>query len=319
MIVGDPDGAMVSTVHVQLADGPLLPAASAIRTWKVCEPSASWPVCSGVAQANHAPLSSRHWKVSGDVAPAKAKVGFAEASKSAGFVVNVGAAAGAVRSTVQVVVAAGPALPAASTSCTLKECEPSASVDVVRGEVHDVQAPPSSWQAYVSPLPAPVKAIAGVAWLSGFGGVLVNVGALDGAVRSTVHVYDAADPPLPAASTRRTENVWVPSASVEVVVGEVHAVHAPASTRHWYVSPAPAPANVNCGVGELSGLAGAELIVGVPLGAVTSTVNEREVAVPPLPAVSAKRTSKTCAASLSPVYVFGEVHAAHAPASTWHW
>ena len=144
-IVGVPDGAMVSTVHVQLTDGPVLPAASAIRTWNVCEPSASWPVCSGVVHANHPPVSSRHWKVSGDVAPAKPKVGFDEASKSAGFVVNVGAAAGAVRSTTHVVVAAGPALPAASTSCTLKVCEPSASVGAVRGEVHDVQAPPSSW------------------------------------------------------------------------------------------------------------------------------------------------------------------------------
>ena len=94
VIVGVPDGGTVSRVHVQLVEAPVLPAASAMRTWNVCEPSASTPVWSGVVHANQAPVSSLHWKVSGDVAPANAKVALATFVGFAGFVDSVGEEAG---------------------------------------------------------------------------------------------------------------------------------------------------------------------------------------------------------------------------------
>ena len=69
--------------------------------------------------------------------------------------------------------------------------------------------------------------------LSGFAGLDPIVGVPDGGVVSTVHVVVVDVPVLPAASTSRTLNVCVPSASVAVVYGEVHAVHAPVSSWHW--------------------------------------------------------------------------------------
>src|SRR5918999_1594940 len=56
------------------------------------------------------------------------------------------------------------------------------------------------------------------------------------------------------------------------------------------------------------------------LGAVVSAVHVRVAGVAStLPAASIARTRNVCDPADSPVTVRGDVHAAHAPLSTWHW
>ena len=147
--------------------------------------------------------------------------------------VTVGSAVGADVPIVHVCVAAGPWLPAASTSATRKVCAPSASDGSDRGLVQAAYVLPSRLQTYVSPPTAPAKEKEAVVWLVFALGPLTIVGVVVGAVVSTVQVVDVAGPVLPAPSITRTQKVWVPSPRTGSVIGEVQATHAPASVRHW--------------------------------------------------------------------------------------
>src|ERR671914_763962 len=121
---------------------------------------------------------------------------------------------------------------------------------------------------------------------------------------------------LPAASVARTSNVCAPSDNAPVVYGEVQAVKAAVSTRHW--KPAPASLeNPNVGVESFVSPVGPESID--VCGAAVSTVIARLAAAPVLPAASVARTSNVCAPSDNAPVVCGEVQAAKAAASTRTW
>jgi hypothetical protein len=110
--------------------------------------------------------------------------------------------------------------------------------------------------------------------------------------------------------------VCEPVASVSVVCGELHAAKAPWSSRHWKLTLSFAE-NVNVGVGSLVSPEGPESIV--VSGPVVSTAKLRLAGVgSTFPATSIARTWKLCAPSVSGAVVWGEVHAAKAPASTRH-
>ena len=80
---------------------------------------------------------------------------------------------------------------------------------------------------------APEKSKVAEADDDGSFGPLRIVGTAAGGVRSSVHVYEVAEPVLPAASARRTWSVCTASASVAVVYGVAHVAHAPVSSLHW--------------------------------------------------------------------------------------
>ena len=73
-----------------------------------------------------------------------------------------------------------------------------------------------------------------------------------------------------------------------------------------------------CGVVEALGSAGAEVIVGVPLGGVVSIVHVRVVAVPRLPAASTSATWNVCTASVKEPVATGDRQAAHSATSSLH-
>src|ERR1044071_9314056 len=121
---------------------------------------------------------------------------------------------------------------------------------------------------------------------------------------------------LPAASVPRTVIAWLPSASaVAAVNGEVHVAGAAVSTWHWMVV---APVTVNVTGGRLLRV-GDGTAVTVTTGATVSTVNVVEP-LPTLPAASVPWTVIVWLPSASTAAgVNGEVHAANAPVSIWHW
>ena len=73
-----------------------------------------------------------------------------------------------------------------------------------------------------------------------------------------------------------------------------------------------------CGVVVALGSAGAEVIVGVPLGGVVSIVHVRVVAVPRLPAASTSATWNVCAPSANEPEARGDRQAAQAAPSSLH-
>src|SRR5262249_4548091 len=98
-----------------------LPAASRARTEKVCWPSASAAVVSGLAQSANAALSRLHSSAA-DASPSeKAKLGCGLLLGSAGFVSMLGAGGGAV-STVQVAEVALLTVPSRLRARTEKLC-----------------------------------------------------------------------------------------------------------------------------------------------------------------------------------------------------
>ena len=144
-----------------------------------------------------------------------------------------GATGGAV-STIHAFVATGPVLPAASTRRAESVCVPSASVapSAVYGDVHAPHAPLSNRHSRVLPDVPVMTAETDVDVVAPLG-VPVMVGAAVGATVSIAQVVDADTPALPAASTRRTATVWLPSARLLVEYGEVQAAQVPPSSWHW--------------------------------------------------------------------------------------
>jgi hypothetical protein len=107
-------GVLVSTVHVLLEDADVLPASSVCRTYTVCSPSARPVYSTGLVQATQDPVSSLHSRSAPD-SPLKESEAVVEfVAEAAGLIrVRLGAA-GAVVSTVHVVVEEGEILPRAS-------------------------------------------------------------------------------------------------------------------------------------------------------------------------------------------------------------
>src|SRR5205807_1434742 len=95
----------------------------------------------------------------------------------------------------------------------------------------------------------------------------------------------------------------------------VHAANAPASSLHCSVAGSLAE-NENVAVALLLGFAG--VAVNVTVGAVVSTVHVNVASGPVLPAVSVACTANVWLPSARPANVFGDVHAANAPASSLH-
>ena len=138
---------------------------------------------------------------------------------------------GAWESIVQLNVRCGGSLtlPPPSTWRTSSTWVPSGSDGVVNGLLHAPQLPLSSLHSKVLVV-APVKVNvlvsldveAGITEPAGAGGMLVK----------TDHMRAAPGPVLPAASTRRTRHVRLPSARPVRASGDVHATHDPASSWH---------------------------------------------------------------------------------------
>ena len=200
----------------------------------MCVPGASAGLTVyGDTHVVQAPPSTRHSNVPPETPPDSANDGVVSLVVPPWLGVTVGTAVGAVVLSAHVCEAGGPWLPAASTSATRNVCVPSASTPDVHGDVHAAYAPPSMLQAYVSPPRFPPNETIAVVWFVMALGALMIVGEPVGGVVSTVQVAVVAAPVLPAASTRRTQKVWLPSASAADVNGDVHAAHAPESMRHW--------------------------------------------------------------------------------------
>ena len=146
---------------------------------------------------------------------------------------------------------------------------PSASVGVVAGLVHAVQAPVSTRHWNVEPASSAENSKVGLALLDGSAGTTVK--ELSGATVSTVQVWAAGlASTLPAPSVARTENVWLPSARRPIVSGLEHTAQAPASTLHSNVAPGSLAENSKEGASSLDGSAGASSRV--VFGAAVSTV-----------------------------------------------
>jgi hypothetical protein len=131
---------------------------------------------------------------------------------------------------------------------------------------------------------------------------------------STVNALVVADDVLVAASVTLIVMVCVPSSTVGVN-GDVQLASGARSTWHCVLVGAPAVVNVTVGVESLLVAAGWPVIATV--GATVSTVNELVEALLELPAPSLTRTVTECAPSAT-VGANGELHAANAPASSWH-
>ena len=121
---------------------------------------------------------------------------------------------------------------------------------------------------------------------------------------------------LPAASFARTEKVCVPRLTL-YDFGEVQADQEPLSSLHSNVEPDWDELNRKVAVLDQVELPG-PLVIDV-FGATVSTVQERVAGVAStLPAASFARTEKVWEPFARLEYAFGDVHAAHAPASSLH-
>jgi hypothetical protein len=193
----------------------------------------------------------------------------------------------------------------------------------VFGDVHALQAPPSSWHSKVAPESGELKVSVALEPGDRTGGAESTV--VLGACVSTVNERVAGEASvLPAASVARTDTLCAPSLSALVVHGLVQVAHDPESTRHWNVEPLSVAVNANVGVLSLVGPLGPEPIV--VSGAVVSgggavlTVNVRLAGVASvLPATSVARIVTVCEPSLSALVVHGLVQVAHDPESTRRW
>jgi len=199
---------------------------------------------------------------------------------------------------------------------TSRVCVPSARALVVCGVVHALQLPPSTRHSKVAPISLELNWKLGVVSFDGLDGLESIV--VFGAVRSTVHVWDAGVASvLPAGSVARTSKVWLPAPSALVVWGLVQAFQLPPSTRHSNVEPASLELNWKLGVVLFDGLAGPLSIV--VFGAVRSIVHVCDAGVPSVfPAMSVARTSKVWLPAPSALVAWGLVQGFQLPPSTRH-
>ena len=164
-----------------------MPTESVARTLKVWLPSArAGETVSGLEHVFQLPLSMRHSKVEPDSLELKAKSGVVLFDGSDGLLPML--VFGAVRSTVQLLVAGVPSvLPAASVARTAKVWLPSARAgESVSGLEHEVQLPPSTRHSKLEPDSEELKEKLGVLLFDGSDGLASIV--VFGALRSTVQV-----------------------------------------------------------------------------------------------------------------------------------
>ena len=174
-------------------------------------------------------------------------------------------------------------------------------------------APSRSWTA-VPASAVPTKVTLAVA-SSALSAGAVKAGA-SGAAVSTMKVCAAGvGSALPAWSVAVTVKVWVPSASVAVVNGDVQVLAVPLSTLHENVAPASL---LKLKAGLLS-LVGDAIGVRVVSGGAVSTMNVCEAGVgSTLPAASVARTWNVWLPSLSAAVVSGDVQSANVAPSSEH-
>jgi hypothetical protein len=158
-------------------------------------------------------------------------------------------------------------LPAASVAFTWNVCEPSARLLKLFGDEQDAKAPASSAHWKLAPA-SELKLKLGLTLFDGLLGDAVMLAV--GAVVSTVHVYEAGVPVLPAASVAFTWNVWLPSARLLKLFGDEQLAKAPASSAHWKLAPA-SELKLKLGLTLFDGLLGDAVMLAV--GAVVSTVH----------------------------------------------
>jgi hypothetical protein len=202
-------GAVVSIVHVELAEAPVLPAASVAWTWNVWLPSPSPLRAAGELQAANAPASTAHWKV----APASELNAKVALELVLGFDgVEVIETLGGVESIVQLKLAGvASTLPSASAARTWKLWAPSASPEYAFGDEHEANAPASSAHSNVAGDSLALNAkLAAEEFVDAAGCAVIVV---SGPVLSTVQVKLAGVASVPTASFARTWNVCDPSPS----------------------------------------------------------------------------------------------------------
>ncbi len=259
------------------------------RTATVWEPSDRAERVTGEVHDCHGPPSLLHSTValgSSTVNDTEADVAEVRAGGPAVMVTT-----GATPSTVQVRVAAGPVLPAASVAVTEKVCGPLPSEPSGQGEAQGWAGPPSSTQekldaslAVKPNVDAPIPTVPV--------GPLVMLAV--GATVSTVQVRESGvgSARMPAA-TARTARTCAPWPSAVAVQGLVQGRNAPPSSRHSKVTGASGEVKVTEALAVLTRPVGPEVMT--VSGGSVSTV---QVHVAPgagaltLPAASRARTSK---------------------------
>jgi len=308
-------GFVRSIVHVKAETLLSLPAASDALAWNVCEPSPSesWETVAG--HGANGSLSSLHRIATAASLSLREKLALVDAV-TFGRLVEIAGGGGGLVSTVQEYEVAGLWFPAGSTAVTENVCGPSWRLETPFGLVHAAAAPPSSLHRNVAVASASLNEKLALVLFDGFVRVVESAGA-GGAVRSIVHVEDAASLVLPAVSRASTVNVCRPSLSGPNAAGLVQSAYASESRLHRNVAVGSASLNEKEALADALSLGGFEVIVGVA-GCVVSIVQTADVAELWFPAVSTAVTANVCCPSERLEYVFGLVHGETAPPSSMH-
>ena len=284
-------GAVLSTLKLRVAAGPVLPAGSVAVTSTVCGPSPNagvvqlkLPLASATAVQSVTPPSVTFTVLPGSAVPVMIGVLSLVLNVSVG-VTTTGAAGATVSTVTASGVLTGPVLPAGSVAVAVRLCGP--LVSGVVGVQLQLPAPSATAVHTVVPLglSLTVTVLPGSAVPLRVGVVLptVPVGelidGLSGAVVSTVKFTGVAGLVLPAGSVAVTRAVFGPS--VKAVVGvHVQAPLALATAVHTGTPPTVAVMVLPGSAVPLKGgllllvaaLAVGEMTVGA-IGAAVSTVN----------------------------------------------
>lgn len=129
------------------------------------------------------------------------------------------------------------AYPAGPDTYTVKRCEPRPRPVSVHGELHENCTPPSNEQRVLVTVPVVVQANVRVVPQPVFD-VNRTVGAVAAGV-DEVTVQVAVALALPLLLETVTRKVWLPTASPEYDLGDVHATAVPASSEHVLFETVP--------------------------------------------------------------------------------
>jgi hypothetical protein len=164
----------------------------------------------------------------------------------------------------------GSGFAAASIARTAKVCGPSVNALVVKGDVHDLNAAPSTLHSNVEPVSLEEKPNCGVGLVvSPLGPESMDVSG--GPVSTVKDALAGVASVFPAASLARTWNVCGPSPNAGGVSGDVHGANAAESMLHSKLAVPSGDENWNVGVESAIFPLGAES--SDVSGGVVSTVN----------------------------------------------
>ena len=214
----------------------------------------------GEVHATNAALSSWHWNVAPPPASGDTNVNAAVVAPTAPLGPLTIWVSGVLVSIVQP-NSAGVAstLPARSFARTENTWVPSPSGPNESPLLHGSSAPLSSEQPNVTVISSDVNSNTAITLLSDAGGAWTSI--VSGATVSIDHRCSAGvGSELPVASTARTENTCVPSASMRAN-GELHGAAGSASIRHTKVAAASLDENRNAASAWLLNSGGASSIV----------------------------------------------------------